>query len=239
MTVLSKSEFSIRKYSNAVLCMLIAATLLVCFYPASEIASTGATDKGVRYGGNKDKRQVSLMINVYENTEVVCDMLDTLKSHGKKATFFVGGCWADDNQETLVRIAEEGHELGNHGYFHKDHKKLNEKANYAEIYNNHRIVLSLTGVTMKTFTPPSGSYGADTLKVAEKLGYTTVMWTKDTIDWKYDDEQTIYDKATKNIQNGDIILIHPKTHTAKVLDKILSHFEEVGMDVVTVAECLE
>ncbi len=236
---MSKSKFSIRKYSNAVLCMLIAATLLVCFYPVNEIASTGATDKGVYYGGNKDKRQVSLMINVYENTEVVCDMLDTLKSHGKKATFFVGGCWADDNQETLVRIAEEGHELGNHGYFHKDHKKLNEKANYAEIYNNHRIVLSLTGVTMKTFTPPSGSYGADTLKAAEKLGYTTVMWTKDTIDWKYSDEQTIYDKATKNIQNGDIILIHPKSHTAKVLDKILTHFEEIGMDVVTVAECLE
>ncbi len=151
----------------------------------------------------------------------------------------MGGCWADDNQETLVRIAEEGHELGNHGYFHKDHKKLNEKANYAEIYNNHRIVLSLTGVTMKTFTPPSGSYGADTLKAAEKLGYTTVMWTKDTIDWKYSDEQTIYDKATKNIQNGDIILIHPKSHTAKVLDKILTHFEEIGMDIVTVAECLE
>ena len=77
------------------------------------------------------------------------------------------------------------------------------------------------------------------LSAAEKLGYTTVMWTKDTIDWKYSDEQTIYDKATKNIQNGDIILIHPKTHTAKVLDRILSHFEEVGMDVVTVAECLE
>ena len=66
-----------------------------------------------------------LMFNVYENTGVVNGILDVLKDHGAKATFFVGGCWADDNSDTLKRILSEGHELGNHGYFHKHHFPIN------------------------------------------------------------------------------------------------------------------
>ena len=66
---------------------------------------------------------VSLMFNVYWGTEEVYRILDILQSREAKATFFIGGCWADDNVECLRAIYSAGHEIGNHGYFHKDHSK--------------------------------------------------------------------------------------------------------------------
>ena len=85
------------------------------------------------YNGNRENRNVSLMFNVYENTQVVNGIVSTLDEYGVKATFFVGGCWADDNGETLERIVKSGHELANHGYFHKDHKNLDYQINKQEM----------------------------------------------------------------------------------------------------------
>ena len=58
---------------------------------------------------------------------------NALKKHGVKCTFFVGGCWADDNERTLKRIVYDCHEIANHGYFHKDHKNLSYDDNKKEI----------------------------------------------------------------------------------------------------------
>ena len=94
------------------------------------------------------------MINVYEGSEVVEEMLSVLKEKGAKATFFVGGCWADDNGELLLKILEDGHELGSHGYFHRDHAKLNESQNREEMTATDNLIRRLTGYDVKLFAPP-------------------------------------------------------------------------------------
>ena len=68
--------------------------------------------------------------------EVTPQILNILREKEAKATFFVGGCWADDNGDMLKRIVGEGHELGNHGYFHLDHKTLSEEKNREWIIDN-------------------------------------------------------------------------------------------------------
>ena len=179
------------------------------------------------------------MINVYEGSEVVEEMLSVLKEKGAKATFFVGGCWADDNGELLLKILEDGHELGSHGYFHRDHAKLNESQNREEMTATDNLIRRLTGYDVKLFAPPSGSYSATTLKVAESMGYKTIMWSKDTIDWRDKDIKTIINRATKNVCGGDMILMHPKKHTLEALPKILDYYEKGGLTAVTVSECIE
>ena len=147
-----------RKITDLIIVILIAFVAVVGLYPKSVTPINANQNYGAVYSGNKTSGGVALMFNVYENTAVVEKILDTLATHEAKATFFVGGCWADDNKQTLLRILEEGHELGNHGYFHKDHKKLSEQANLEEIKNNHDMVKVLTGYEMKLFAPPSGSF---------------------------------------------------------------------------------
>ncbi len=188
------------------------------------------------YNGNKSKKNVSLMFNVYENETIVNEIIKVLNSYKIKATFFVGGCWADDNEQTLKNIVESGNEIANHGYFHKDHSTISYERNKQEIINTQTIICSATGVNTNLFAPPSGSYSEVTLSVASELGYKTILWSKDTIDWRDKDEQKVYSRATKNLSNGDLILMHPKEHTLSALPKIIEYCLNNGFNIVTVSE---
>ena len=89
---------------------------------------------------------------------------------------------------------------------------------------------------MNLFAPPSGSFNSTTLKVANDLNYKTIMWSKDTIDWRDKNEGLVYSRATKNLQNGDLILMHPTEHTAAALGKIIEYVLKSGFRIVTVGE---
>ena len=179
------------------------------------------------------------MIKLNENAEIVKKIVDLLNENGFQSTFFVGGCWADDNQETLNYIINNGHEIGNHGYFHKDHKELNYEQNKREILNTEKMVYALCGAKTTLFAPPSGSYSSVTLSVADSLGYKTVMWSKDTVDWRDKDTSLIYKRATEGINNGDMVLMHPKSWTYSALSDILKEIKRKNLKVVKVSELIE
>ena len=138
----------------------------------------------------------------------------------------------------LKQMLERGHELGNHGYVHKDQDKISAQANYDEINQTHQIVKSLVDYEMNLFAPPSGAYNQTTLDIAEQLGYKTIMWTKDTIDWRDKDANLIYERATKNASNGDLILMHPTEKTLEALPNIISFYKEAGYKLTTVSETI-
>jgi peptidoglycan/xylan/chitin deacetylase (PgdA/CDA1 family) len=196
----------------------------------------GGTTVQAIYNGNRANPNVSLMFNVYENTKVVEGIAQELDKRGLKATFFVGGCWADDNGEMLNKLVASGHEIANHGYFHKDHKKLSYEQNKEEIRLTGAIVKALCGQTLNLFAPPSGSFSDDTLSAASNLGYKVIMWSKDTIDWRDKDVSLIVKRATQKTTNGDLILMHPKEHTLKALPTILDYFEKIGLKQVKVSQ---
>ena len=235
---MKKLNTKISVLTNIIICAILIAVFTIGFLPTGVAPSYGGKEISPIYNGNRDKKQVSIMVNVYENTKIVEDMINVFNEYGAKATFFVGGCWADDNQDTLQSIVKNGHEIGNHGYFHKDHKKLSEKENEQEIKLTGIVVSALSGVTMNLFAPPSGSFSNTTLDVAERLGYKVIMWSKDTIDWRDSDKQKLISRATNNLKNGDLILMHPKPHSLIVLPEILKFYKEKGFNVVTVSENL-
>lgn len=224
--------------TNSILCFVIIVVAFISFSPSTIVPIYGGERVQAIYSGNKQKNNVSLMINVYENAEIVSEMIEVLNSYNVKATFFVGGCWADDNKETLIKIVNNGHEIANHGYFHLDHKKLDYDKNYQEINLTGVIIKSFTGVTPTLFAPPSGSYSDHTLESAFNLDYKVIMWSKDTIDWRDSDVSLIAKRATKNPENGDLILMHPKEHTLKALPSIIEFYKNSGYNLVTVSQNL-
>lgn len=228
---------TLRKISNFIIVGLIAMVAVLGFYPQKVIPISAEQDTAI-YSGDKLSGGISLMFNVYENTDIVLDIVKLLKTNNAKATFFVGGCWADDNKQALIKILENGNELGNHGYFHRDHKTIGEKGNLEEINCCHDVVKALVGYEMKLFAPPSGSYSKTTVSCANKLGYKTIMWTKDTIDWRDSDVETIYKRATKNLSSGDFVLMHPKQSTLLALEKILKYLKENNLKAITVSQNL-
>lgn len=224
--------------TNILLAIIVSIVTSVCIFPEPIVPIYGGNKISAIYNGDRSGSCVSIMINVYENTEVVNKMIALFDEKGVKCTFFVGGCWADDNEQTLKKIVSSGHELANHGYFHKDHKNLSYQKNQEEISNTEKIVYALSGVKTTLFAPPSGSFSTTTLDVAFDLGYKVIMWSKDTIDWRDSDTSLIFKRATNGVCGGDLILMHPKPHTLKVLPDIIDYYISLNLSVTTVSQNL-
>ncbi|MBE5737936.1 MAG: DUF2334 domain-containing protein [Clostridiales bacterium] len=222
--------------TNVILCITLLGVYTISIFPQNALPTYGNGQITAIYSGDRQSNYVSLMFNVYENTDIVNSIIDVLNDKQVKATFFVGGCWADDNERTLLNIVSNGHEIANHGYFHKDHKKLDYESNYKEIDSADKIIESLSKVKPKLFAPPSGSFSPTTLQASFDLDYKLIMWSKDTIDWRDNDISLIFNRATKNVSGGDLVLMHPKKHTLQVLPTIIDYYKSVGLDVCTVSQ---
>ncbi len=188
------------------------------------------------FSGNPNNKNVSLMFNVYQGSEYVLEILEVLQEKNVTATFFVGGVWVSKNNQILTSIASYGNEVGNHGYFHKDHTILSDSTNQAEIYNTHVLVKEVANIDMTLFAPPSGAYNKKTVKIAASLGYKTIMWSKDTIDWRDQEKSLLISRATKNPKNGDLILMHSTKATAEVLANVIDFYLENGFSIVKVSD---
>ncbi len=231
-------DFFVYIVSNFILAVLILSVGFVCLYSGGKEIATQSEEPSVyRKGISPDG--VSLMFNVYENAETVERILEILKTHGAKATFFIGGIWAEKNENCLKKIVEDGHELGNHGYFHKDHTKLSAQRNIEEITACNKLIETLTGYKLTLFAPPSGAYNKTTLAMASELNMKTVLWSRDTVDWRDKNASIIYTRATKNIVGGDMILMHPKKETADALTDILNTYKKHALRAITVSENLQ
>lgn len=195
-------------------------------------------DTRVIYAGDENKNNVCFMFNIYQNEQCVKNILDILDLYNAKTTFFIGGSWAVKNIDLVKEIYTRGHELGNHGFYHKDQDRLDFDGNVQEIKMCHEVVSKNLGIEMKLFAPPSGAYNLTTVDAATSLGYKTIMWTHDTIDWRDQNADLIYNRATKNLSNGDLILMHPTEKTVQALPNIISTAINSGFNPTTVSNCL-
>ncbi|MBO7186900.1 MAG: polysaccharide deacetylase family protein [Clostridia bacterium] len=232
-----------RKKSKIIvnLTLLFIAIVIGALAIISPISTTNSSTviNGVIYKGNENSNFVALTFNVYQGSDEVNQILDILSAKKVKATFFIGGCWADKNTETLNRIVQLGHEIGSHGYFHKDHAKLSYEENIKEIKRTETLIYALCGIKPKLFAPPSGSFSKNTVKACENLGYRVIMWTADTIDWRDADKDLIKTRALKNASSGNIILMHPTKCTAIALNDIIDGFKALSLTPSTVTSVLQ
>lgn len=219
-------------FVNLFLVAIVVSIGAVCFFPGVESASSGG--KAIYEG--KSKKGASIMINVYWGEDIVKEMLAVLDEYAATATFFIGGCWADDHAELVKEIADHGQEIASHGYFHKSHGKMSYEENYKEIKASVDFLSRASGKKITLFAPPSGEYNKGTLSACEALGLKTIMWSKDTVDWRDKDEELVFTRATKNVEGGDLILMHPMEHTLKALPRILEEWSRKGLTAISVSE---
>lgn len=222
--------------TNCVLVVIVLAVSLVGFFGGKAVAVSNKNPN--LYYSAENGSGVSLMFNVYEHTENVLKILDILDEYESKSTFFIGGSWADDNVDCVREIYNRGHELGSHGYFHKDHSKMTYEANLEEIRPSVKLLEMICGKKIELFAPPSGAFSENTLSACASLEMKVIMWSRDTIDWRDNDENLVYSRATDELKAGEFILMHPKDVTVKTLPKILNYIRENGFKAETVSRIL-
>lgn len=220
--------------TNVVICAVIVGTALAAFY-GGDAVTVSDSGENVYYSGNAEKGCVSLMFNVYQNTDCVYEILDVLDDYGAKATFFIGGCWADDNVDCVRAIYSRGHEVASHGYFHKDHSQLGYDENLEEISPSVKLLNMICNTEVSLFAPPSGAFNDYTVNACLSLGLKLVMWSRDTIDWRDQDTELIVSRATEGLAAGEFILMHPTEGTVSALPEILDYIGESGLTACTVS----
>lgn len=230
------------KYKTLLILILSVVLLFILtfFYFHNKRTKDVFLNDDIYYQGNVDKKIMAFACNIDWGNEYIPDMLEIFQEYQIKISFFPTGSWAEKNPELLKEIYNRGHEIGNHGYFHKDYSLLSYKENKSEIEKADLIIADIIGTKPKYFAPPSGAYNDATIKAASDLGYKTIMWSIDTIDWRSDSTR---DKIIKRVidksHNAAIVLMHPKEETVKALPIIIQKLRDKGYTIGTISDIIK
>lgn len=181
----------------------------------------------------------ALTINVDWGEEFIPALLAILKKHHAQATFFVTGTWAEKNPDLLREIAKNGQEIGNHGMSHVHPAQLDEAGVRKLIGDGEKVIERIIGKSpAKLFAPAYGEVNQRIVASAAQVGYRTIMWSADTIDWQKPAPAVIIERVRKKIASGGIVLMHPTENTVAALPGIIKVLGEKQLQAVSVGELI-
>lgn len=165
------------------------------------------------------------------------DIIDTLKSNNVNATFFVLGNKIEIYKDIISESIKNGNEIGNHSYNHKWLSKLSTNELLDQINKTQDILKETVNYTPTCFRP---TYGSVNNKIRKSINLSITLWTIDTKDWKINSVDRIVERAIKDIEDGDIILMHDIfQRSSEALKKIIPKLKEQGYQFVTISELEE
>ena len=132
-------------------------------------------------------------------------LLDGLAQRGVNATFFLVGSQLDHNEDLVLRMEREGHQLGLHTF---DHVKLTglSKADFdAQVCTTRQRLLDILGHNDFLLRPP---YGIIDEGVKKNASSPIILWSIDPEDWKDQNTPLVVEHVVSHARDGAIILLH-------------------------------
>lgn len=193
--------------------------------------------------GNTSKKQVALTFDAGGDVAPSSTILGILKNRGVHASWFFTGVWAQQNPALVREVANAGFDIGNHTMTHPDLTTVAGVEECKQLDQANTVISSLAGrsTTRPYFRPPYGSRNDQIRQAAATLGYRTVIWTIDTLDWQTDSTPArILQIISDNLTPGAIILMHAGSASeAQALDSVIPFLQGKGYQLVTLTEDLQ
>ena len=199
--------------------------------------------------GAGEPHQVAITFDDGPDPKWTPKILDILKEANVKAAFFLVGMNAEQYPALVRRIVAEGHEIGNHTYYHPNLALCWPEHVRLELNATQLLIETLTGRSTTLFRPP---YAADTspskiseltpLQIAQDLGYLVVLENIDPQDWARPGADIILQRIKQQRRDGSIILLHDaggdRDQTVEALPRILDYLKVRGDSVVPLSTLL-
>jgi peptidoglycan/xylan/chitin deacetylase (PgdA/CDA1 family) len=154
------------------------------------------------------ERSVALTFDDGPNEEATPAILDALAARGVRATFFVLGRHAEQWPHLVKRMANDGHAIGNHGFFHR---KLHFKSpSYVrtDIALGTQAIERASGHRPRFFRAPHGFRSPWVTSIARSLGQRTVGWSFGVWDSDKPGADVIAQRILAKAEPGSILLLH-------------------------------
>lgn len=135
--------------------------------------------KSVIYSGPRGNNLVALSFDDGPNPEFTNRVLDILGVAKVKATFCVIGQMVEQHPDLLRRVADEGHEIGNHSWSHPDFTYISPKDAVAQIRDCADVVKAVCGIETTMFRPPRGRVTGAMLLATGELNHEVLMWSSE------------------------------------------------------------
>jgi len=185
---------------------------------------------------------VSITFDDGPNPVATPRILDVLQQEGVHATFFVLGRHADRWPHLVRRMAEEGHQLGNHGYFHRKLHRRTPCYVRDDLTRGADAIVRASGVTPTVFRAPHGFRNPWVTPIARSLGERTIGWSLGVWDSARPGADEIVKRSLDGLRAGSILLLHDgdgydangdRTQTAEALPRIIEGLRARGFRFVT------
>jgi len=185
------------------------------------------------------KKLIALTFDDGPSGAVTERLLGYLRQKQVRATFFVLGYMAERSPDQLRKEASEGHEVGSHTTNHIAFSRMSAVDLANDSLHMNQIFTNILGHNTPFVRPPYGD-GAYTEKARTNIGQPMILWTVDTLDWKYRDVATVRQNAVKDAFDGAIILFHDVYQTtADAIPLIIDDLRSQGYEFLTVSELAE
>lgn len=185
------------------------------------------------------EKKIAISFDATWGTDLTDEILQILREHNIKTTFFLAGYWVDKYPEYVTKIANHGHEIGNHSYSHPHMNSLGLEGVVGELERNHAMIKDLTGQDSFLFRPPFGEYNNTVIKGADAVGYYTIQWSIDSLDWKNTTSQEIYQRVMSQIGPGEIVLFHNAAKaTPDAIRRIIPELKSQGYQIVPISQLI-
>jgi peptidoglycan/xylan/chitin deacetylase (PgdA/CDA1 family) len=154
------------------------------------------------------ERVAALTFDDGPNLEATPRILDALGEAGVPATFFILGRHAERWPALVRRVRDEGHAIGNHGYFHR---KLHFKTPaYVrdDLGRGSDAIAEAAGVRPALFRAPHGFRSPWVNAIAASLGERVIGWSLGVWDSDRPGAEVIARRTIAGTRPGSILLLH-------------------------------
>lgn len=184
-------------------------------------------------------KYVALTFDDGPHPKVTPRVLKTLKEYNAKATFFMLGVQVEYYPDMAQKVAEAGHEIGNHSKGHPNLAKMSLSEVSKQITEASDLIEAATGGKPTLFRPPYGAMNESVKKVTKEQKTPIILWSVDSLDWKSRNAQAVNKEVARNIRPGSIVLMHDiHRSTADALPQMLKSLKKQGYQFVTVSQLL-
>ena len=241
---LKERNLSKKVVTMAVAVLMLAGLLGIHYRESGSLIPTSGTAAKKElpiYCVQTEEAKIALTFDAAWGNQDTQKIMEILKKHDIKVTFFMTGGWVDSYPDDVKMIYEEGHDLGNHSQNHKNMSQLSDSEKETELMSVHDKVKALTGYDMFLFRPPYGDYDNAVVSTAKKCGYYTIQWDVDSLDWKDYGVESILKTVTQNghLGNGSIIQSNKwAKKNSDALDTMITTLKDAGFTFVPLSELI-